>query len=82
MLGSYDSSYAYPDSQLLEINGTEGRLIVHDTVRELVVQKAGDSVELRWRAGYFDDESRNFHGTFDRHVDRILEAFRAGADLL
>jgi predicted dehydrogenase len=78
MLGSYDSSYAYPDSQLLEVNGTEGRLVVHDTVRELVVQRAGDPTEYRWRAGYFDDEARSFHGTFDRHVDRVLAAFRAG----
>jgi predicted dehydrogenase len=78
MLGSYDSSYAYPDSQLLEINGTEGRLVVHDTVRELVIQRAGDPIEKRWRAGYFDDEARDFHGTFDRHVDAILAAFRAG----
>ena len=80
MLGSYDSSYAYPDSQLIEINGTEGRLVVHDTVRELVIQRAGDPVERRWRAGYFDDEARNFAGTFDRHVDRILAAFRAGEE--
>jgi len=28
MLGSYDSSYAYPDSQRVEINGTEGRLVI------------------------------------------------------
>ncbi len=78
MLGSYDSSYAYPDAQLVEVNGTTGRLVVHDTVRELVVQSAGDPVERRWRAGYFDDEARNFHGTFDRHVDRVLDAFRKG----
>ena len=78
MLGSYDSSYAYPDSQLLEVNGTEGRLVVHDTVRELVLQKAGDPVERRWRAGYFDDESRDFHGTFDRHVELLLAALRRG----
>jgi predicted dehydrogenase len=78
MLGSYDSSYAYPDAQMLEINGTDGRLVVHDTVRELVIQRVGDPMEKRWRAGYFDDEARNFHGTFDRHVERILAAFRAG----
>ena len=80
MLGSYDSSYAYPDSQLVEVNGTSGRLIVHDTVRELVLQAVGDPVERRWRAGYFDDEARDFHATFDRHVDHVLEAFRAGAE--
>lgn len=80
MLGSYDSSYAYPDSQLVEINGTDGRVIVHDTVRELSFQKTGDPIEHRWRAGYFDDEARDFHATFDRHVDRVLEALRAGEE--
>jgi len=78
MLGSYDSSYAYPDTQRIEVNGTSGRLIARDTVRELVIQSAGDTIERRWRAGYFDDEAREFHSTFDRHVDRILDAFRSG----
>jgi predicted dehydrogenase len=80
MLGSYDSSYAYPDSQLVEINGTEGRVVIHDTVRELSIHRAGDDTARVWRAGYFDDEARDFHGTFDRHVERILDAFRAGAE--
>lgn len=78
MLGSYDSSYAYPDSQLVEINGTEGRLVIHDTVRELSIQRAGDETAQVWRAGYFNDEARDFHGTFDRHVDAVLAALRAG----
>ncbi len=78
MLGSYDSSYAYPDSQLIEINGTEGRLVIRDTVRELEIHRAGDEVGRVWRAGYFNDEARDFHHTFDRHVDRILPALRAG----
>ncbi|GHF22745.1 Gfo/Idh/MocA family protein [Pseudolysinimonas yzui] len=78
MLGSYDSSYAYPDSQLVEINGTEGRLMIHDTVRELSIQRAGDETAQVWRAGYFNDEARDFHGTFDRHVDAVLAALRAG----
>jgi predicted dehydrogenase len=80
MLGSYDSSYAYPDSQLVEINGTEGRIVIHDTVRELSIQKAGDETASVWRAGYFNDEARDFHGTFDRHVDAILAALTAGAE--
>lgn len=32
-----------------------------------------------WQAGYFDDEARGFHGTFDRHVDEIVAALRDGA---
>ena len=78
MLGSYDSSYAYPDSQLVEINGTEGRLVIHDTVRKLSIQRAGDETETVWRSGYFNDEARDFHATFDRHVDSVLAALRAG----
>lgn len=78
MLGSYDSSYAYPDSQLVEINGTEGRLVIRDTVREFSIQRAGDETASVWRAGYFNDEARDFHGTFDRHVEAVLGALRAG----
>lgn len=78
MLGSYDSSYAYPDSQLVEVNGTAGRLTIHDTVRRLEISRAGDAERRVWEAGYFDDEARGFHGTFDRHVDALLAALRAG----
>ena len=78
MLGSYDSSYAYPDSQLVELNGTLGRAVIHDTVRSLVLSRAGDEVAEVWQAGYFNDEARDFAGTFDRHVDRIIPALRSG----
>ncbi|HEY4267207.1 MAG TPA: Gfo/Idh/MocA family oxidoreductase [Galbitalea sp.] len=78
LLGSYDSSYAYPDSQLVELNGTLGRAVIHDTVRSLSLQSVGDEVEQVWRAGYFNDEARNFAGTFDRHVDRLIPALRNG----
>jgi predicted dehydrogenase len=78
MLGSYDSSYAYPDAQLVEVNGTKGRLVIHDTVRQLSVHRMGDETASVWRAGYFHDEARQFHQTFDRHVDALLAAFRAG----
>lgn len=79
MLGSYDSSYAYPDSQLIEVNGTHGRAVIRDTVRELELSRAGDDVARVWRAGYFDDEARYFAGTFDRHVDALLTALRDGS---
>lgn len=78
MLGSYDSSYAYPDSQRVELNGTLGRAVIHDTVGSLTLQSVGDETERVWRAGYFDDEARSFERTFDRHVDAVLTALRAG----
>ncbi|MEO5920650.1 MAG: Gfo/Idh/MocA family oxidoreductase [Pseudolysinimonas sp.] len=78
MLGSYDSSYAYQDAQRVELNGTAGRAVIHDTVRELTLETAGDETARVWRAGYFNDEARDFSGTFDRHVDAVLAALRAG----
>lgn len=77
-LGTYDSSYAYPDAHRLEINGTRGRAVVEDTVRRLVLSRSGDDEARVWQAGYFDDEARSFHNTFDRHVDAVLAALRSG----
>ena len=31
-----------------------------------------------WQAGYFNDRDRSFYQTFDKHVDHLLAAFRAG----
>jgi predicted dehydrogenase len=78
MLGSYDSSYAYPDSQLVEVNGSRGRATIHDTVRRLVLSSRGEEVRRVWEAGYFNDEARAFESTFDRHVDELLLALRTG----
>lgn len=78
LVGSYDSSYAYPDSQFIEVNGTKGRALIEDTVRRLTLSTAGEEVQRVWEASYFNDEARTFEYTFDRHVDAMLEAFRAG----
>jgi myo-inositol 2-dehydrogenase/D-chiro-inositol 1-dehydrogenase len=78
LLGTYDSSYAYPGTHLLEINGTAGRILVEDTVRRYTFTPAGDETSRVWQAGYFNDVDRGFHATFDRHVDEVLAALRAG----
>lgn len=80
LLGSYDSSYAYPGTHHLEVNGTLGRGVVEDTVRRLTLSRVGDPTARVWEAGYFDDEARSFHTTFDRHVDAVLAALRAGQE--
>ena len=80
LLGTYDSSYAYPDTHRLEINGTVARVLIQDTVRRFTLSTAGDETSQVWEAGYFNDEARNFHGTFDRHVDALLAALRAGKE--
>jgi predicted dehydrogenase len=79
LVGSYDSSYAYPDTHVLEVNGTTGRVTIEDTVKRLTVSRAGEETRTVWEAGYFNDEDRSFHRTFDKHVDQLLAALRAGA---
>jgi len=31
-----------------------------------------------WQAGYFNDDDRSFHHTFDAYMDALLTAFKAG----
>jgi myo-inositol 2-dehydrogenase / D-chiro-inositol 1-dehydrogenase len=78
LVGTYQSSYAYPRTHFLEINGTDGRVVVEDTVQRYSFHAAGDEVGQVWQAGYFNDTDRAFHHTFDRHVDEVLPALRAG----
>jgi len=78
MLGSYDSSYAYPDTHRLEIGGTLGRIVVRDTVRSFEFQSTGSEHREVWEPGYFNDLGRMFHWTLDRHIDAVLAALRAG----
>jgi len=78
LVGSYDSSYAYPDTHLVEVNGTRGRVTVEDTVRRYAFQAVGNETSEVWQAGYFNDRDREFHRTFDAHFEVLLDAFRRG----
>ena len=78
LVGTYDSSYAYPDTHLLEINGTQGRVVIEDTVRRYAFQQAGNETAEVWQAGYFNDRDREFHRTFDKYMDALLTAFKQG----
>lgn len=77
LLGTYDSSYAYRDTQRLEINGTKGRVLIEDTVRRYSFQPTGSETAEVWEAGYFNDIDREFHRTFDKHFDAVIAAFAA-----
>ena len=80
LLGSYDSSYAYPGTHRVEVNGTAGRIVIEDTVRRYTFHPAGSEVGEVWEAGYFNDRDRSFERTFDAHVEAVLTAFRAGEE--
>jgi predicted dehydrogenase len=77
LVGSYDSSYAYPDTHRVEINGTKGRVLIEDTVRRYTFNAAGSELAEVWQSGYFNDRDRDFYLTFDRHMDDVMEAFKA-----
>ncbi len=76
LVGSYNSSYAYADTHRVEINGTQGRVLVEDTVRRYSFQAAGSETAEVWSAGYFNDRDREFQRTFDAYMDDMLTAFR------
>jgi predicted dehydrogenase len=80
LVGTYDSSYAYPGTHLLEINGTRGRALIEDTVRRYSYQPSGSETAEVWQAGYFNDRDRAFHQTFDRYMDAHLTAFKQGQE--
>lgn len=78
LIGTYDSSYAYPDTHRIEIDGTLGRAVIHDTVKRYTFHSSGNEIGESWEAGYFNDVDREFHRTFDKHVDDLLDALRKG----
>ena len=80
LIGTYDSSYAYPQTHRLEIDGTGGRILIEDTVRRYTFSRPGDEMRQVWEAGYFNDRDRSFHSMFERYLDDALPAFREGRE--
>ncbi|GHO87533.1 Gfo/Idh/MocA family protein [Dictyobacter formicarum] len=76
LIGSYDTSYAYPDTHRVEINGSMGRILIEDTVRRYTYHRTGDELGEIWQAGYFNDYAREFHRTFDGHFDAVVKALK------
>jgi predicted dehydrogenase len=78
LVGSYDTSYAYPDTQRIEVSGTKGRVLIDDTVRRYRFNETGNETGEVWEAGYFNDYDREFHRTFDSYIDATVNAFKNG----
>ncbi|GLV55756.1 hypothetical protein KDH_26000 [Dictyobacter sp. S3.2.2.5] len=76
LIGSYDTSYAYPDTHRVEINGSQGRILIEDTVHRYTYHRTGDELGEVWQAGYFNDYEREFHRTFDTHFDAVIKALK------
>ena len=76
LVGSYDSSYAYPETHYVEVNGSAGRVQIVDTVKRFTHSVPGDESRQVWEAGYFNDRDRDFDHMFELHLDDILAALR------
>jgi hypothetical protein len=49
-------------------------------VRRYSFHARGSEIGETWQAGYFNDREREFHRTFDTHMETLLAAFKAGAE--
>tara|TARA_B110000014_G_scaffold221283_1_gene177839 strand:- start:97 stop:831 length:735 start_codon:yes stop_codon:yes gene_type:complete len=75
LLGSYDTSYAYPNTHYIEINGSKGRILIEDQVKKYTYNKKNSEVAEVWEAGFFNDYEREFHRTFDEHFNEVIKNF-------
>jgi myo-inositol 2-dehydrogenase / D-chiro-inositol 1-dehydrogenase len=80
LVGSYDSSYTYPETHYLEVNGASGRVQIVDTVKRFTHSTPGSEVREVWEAGYFNDRDRDFDHMFELHLDELLAALRHSED--
>lgn len=58
LIGTYDSSYAYPDTHRVELDGTNGRAVIYDTVKRYTFNHSDSEIGESWEAGYFNDEDQ------------------------
>ena len=78
LLGSYDTSYAYPNTHYVEINGSKGRILIEDQVKKYTFNnKDSENAEV-WQAGFFNDYEREFLRTFDEHYNNVIKNFLKG----
>ncbi|HLJ56001.1 MAG TPA: Gfo/Idh/MocA family oxidoreductase [Chthonomonadaceae bacterium] len=85
-----DGDYKDADIYAFEMLGDRGRVRVDDAIRrfeyaprpDLVQthqeQKGVESLAQVWNSHFFDDESRDFAKTTDRHIAHFVRAMRAG----
>ena len=75
LVGSYDTSYAYPNTHYLEINGSKGRILIEDQVRKYSFNKKDNETAEVWQSSFFNDYEREFHRTFDEHFNEVIKKF-------
>jgi predicted dehydrogenase len=79
-LGTMDANEYNRLSQLIEIGGTDGRILIEDNVRRFSFQKTHVHTEEVWQAGFFKDEERSFNHDIDLYLEDMLRAFKNGEE--
>ena len=79
-LATLDANEHNPFSQMIEIGGTDGRILIADNVKKYTFQKTDSDMAEVWSAGFFEDDKRSFQKGVDRYIDDMLKAFRAGKE--
>ena len=77
-LGTMDANEYNRLSQLIEIGGTDGRILIEDNVKRYSFQKTHHHTEEVWQAGFFKDEERSFNHDLDLYLEDMISAFKKG----
>ena len=61
-------------SQMIEIGGVNGRILIEDNVQKYTYQATDSDMAETWQAGFFEDDLRCFGKNLDRHLDALIPA--------
>ena len=67
-------------SQLIEIDGVDGGILIEDNVKKYTFQQTNSDMAKVWTAGFFEDDKRSFHKSVDRYIDDMLTSFKKGEE--
>ena len=67
-------------SLLIDIGGTDGRILIEDNVRSYTFQATDSEMAETWQAGFFEDGLRSFGHNLDRLLDALIPALLAGQE--
>lgn len=77
-LATLDANEHNKLSQLIEIGGTNGRILIEDNINSYTFQATDSDMAETWRAGFFEDDYRSFGKNLDRHLDELIPALIRG----
>ena len=79
-LATLDANEHNELSQLIEIGGTKGRILIEDNVKRYSFQETDSDTSEVWQAGFFEDDKRSFNKSVDRFIDDMLKAYKEGKE--